>query len=459
MPITMRTLVFLVTVCLTAVPLWVAVEEIDAAWLEFPAVTDPAAAGRMQGGYGDAPTWPLAYSIPPDVPAFSGVDETPVEDDEEEKDDEEEEDEKPLRGLLGGPFSLGPGTTLAATYTGELFTNMRGGISTCRATEYLGLVDMVIETDLEAWGLREGGRFVIHGQHTHGRGLSERYVGDFQILSNIDADDLAQISDYWWERDFLDDRLTVRLGKQDANHDFALTELAADFIQSSYGFHPTIPMPSYPHSAAGAVFFLRPAEHWDLRAGVFDGAADGSTWGFSGTGEVFSIIEAERQWKLADGRWGHVHLSLWYHSGAFDDLATGEEGALKGNWGFHGGVEQFLWRRNGSTDADDSRGLYGFGQYGWARADRNEAQQYFGAGMMYEGLISGRQRDRAGAGVTRVIFSDCLPEQSTETAIEVFYKAWLTDWLAVQPDFQYIARPSGIHRDAFVYGTRLELIF
>ena len=36
--------------------------------------------------------------------------------------------------------------------------------------------------------------------------------------------------------------------------------------------------------------------------------------------------------------------------------------------------------------------------------------------------------------------------------------ARLNDWLTVQPDMQYIARPSGIQRDSLVVGLQVEII-
>ena len=103
-------------------------------------------------------------------------------------------------------------------------------------------------------------------------------------------------------------------------------------------------------------------------------------------------------------------------------------------------------------------GLGMFIQYGWAPADRNEAHQYLGFGLLYKGLIRGRDEDLLGAGVAHLRFSNCLPDQSTETTIELFYKAPLTLNVTIQPDMQYIANPDGQGRDAFVAGVRFEIV-
>ena len=63
-----------------------------------------------------------------------------------------------------------------------------------------------ITADLDRMGFAPGGTIVLYGQNGHGRGITERHVGDFQVLSNIDADDFMQVSEYWWERTLPDHR-------------------------------------------------------------------------------------------------------------------------------------------------------------------------------------------------------------------------------------------------------------
>ena len=44
-----------------------------------------------------------------------------------------------------------------------------------------------------------------------------------------------------------------------------------------------------------------------------------------------------------------------------------------------------------------------------------------------------------------------------ETAFEFFYRAEVTPRISIQPDLQYIATPSGIHRDALAVGVRFQV--
>ncbi len=358
-------------------------------------------------------------------------------------------------GLLGTWLHGRGGLVAEYIYTGEVFTNMRGGLNTNRATEYRGNLDLTITANLDQMNLAPGGTFFIYAENGHGRGITEEHVGDFQVLSNLDAPDFMQVSEYWWEHSLLDGCITVTLGKQDANVAFASVQMGLDFINSSFGFHPTIPLPTFPDPSMAAVVLFRPNDWLSFNAGVWDGAPDGGNWGFSGEGVTFSIYEIQTEYKLWNLLHGDAHCGLWYHSDRFDNLAGGAP--FDGNHGVDIEVEQTVLKEH-AHDEEDVQGLGVFFQYGWAPKDRNVAHQYLGVGMIYTGLIPGRDEDVLGLGIATLRFSDRLPNTTVESAIELFYKMPLSPWTAIQPDFQYIANPSGNGRDALVFGLRFEVV-
>jgi len=281
--------------------------------------------------------------------------------------------------LLVGPIGEtvhGRGTVTGEyVYTGEVFTNMRGGINTRGATEYMGIMDLTLVADLERLGLWRGGRFVVFAQDFHGRGITERHVGDFQVLSNIDAPERMQVSEYFWEQEWFGGQWRIVLGKVDANAEFAVVPIAGEYINSSFGFHPTIPLPTFPDPSAGLALFWDVNEWLRLAAGVWDGEPDGRNWGFSGSGVTFSIYEAEIHYALFGRLPGQVHGGTWYHSGEFESLITPAAPEFVGNYGIHCEVQQML-RLEDPNDEQSEQGLGAFFQYGWTPSDRNEAHQY-----------------------------------------------------------------------------------
>ena len=392
------------------------------------------------------------YSDPNKEETQQGYQQKEFPDVEEGEEDEPEE----APGLLGDFLHGRGGLSVEYTYIGEVFTNMRGGVNTRDAVEYLGLFDLALTADLDEMCLIPGGTVFILAEDLHGRAISGPHAGDFQLASNIDGErEFTQVSEFWWERGLLDDLVAFRLGKQDANAVFGVVDLGGDFVNSSFGMAPNILMPAWPDPAMGVILFFKPNEKRSFKVGVFDGAATGGSWGFSGTGTTSTIGELKTEWGLGcDRLHGDFHVGLWYHSDQFDDLSGG--GTFTGNHGVYLGLGQMLFREC-PCDEENDQGLGVFAQYGWAPEDRNETPHYISAGLVYKGLLSCRDDDTIGLGVAHVIFSDRLTNQEDETAIEFFYKVQVSSHIVMQPDFQFIASPSGQHRDAFVFGLRFEV--
>ena len=170
-----------------------------------------------------------------------------------------------------------------SVYTGELFTNTHGGIDTNHATQYEGLLNLLMTADLNRLGIPIPGKIGVLAQTTHGRGLSELFVGDTQIVSNIDStDNIMQVSEYWFECNLIEDRVTLRLGKQDINNDFLVVDMASDFINSSFGISPSLNVPTYP-AATAAVRSYRPCDRRsDVQVGCLGRLAQGGKLGLFG---------------------------------------------------------------------------------------------------------------------------------------------------------------------------------
>jgi len=353
-------------------------------------------------------------------------------------------------------------------YTGEVFSNLRGGLSTDEATEYRGNLDVMIFGDTEALGLWRGGTFLVYGQSGHGNGITDDHVGDLQVLSNIDAHDFTQVSEYWYEHLLWQDKLRLKVGKQDSNADFAASDYGADFINSSFGFAPTIPLPTFPDAALGLSVFGDPVEWLGAGAGIYDGDSRGGTWGgdtaFDGEGGQFSIAEIFVRPLVGSevlGR-GRYSVGLWYHSQNVDAITAGPpDRTFSHNHGLYLVVDQPLVSE-GAAEERAGQGLGAFLQLSWAPGDRNEVARYYGGGFSYRGIFTDRDDDLMGLGVASARlgrrFRD-VNDASHETAVEMFYKTQLTASISAQPDLQWIVNPGGNGRNAFVGGVRFEIVF
>lgn len=350
------------------------------------------------------------------------------------------------------------GFTFDLTYTAEYFANVSGGIRD--GGDFRGDLSLTLELDTSAAELWENGDFFVHLQEQHGHGVTERYVGDFQVLSNIDADDFYQVSEFWYRHRFLDSRLWLKVGKQESNEDFAFVEYGGEFINSSGGFHPTIPLTTFPDQDWGIVAGIEPVEWFSMNVGAYQGRGNGSQSIGNTIDALYgpmAMIEPAFHYTLGE-KDGHFRLGYWFHGDNFERLdGTGE---TDGTDGFYVTFDQEVYRENVGDD-EDGQGIGIFAQFGASDGEYFEAERYVGAGLQWTGAINGRDEDVLGAGIFHVKLSEegGFAEDS-ETAYELFYKAQITPWFSMKPDVQIIVNPGGSgNSDAVVFGLRTELSF
>lgn len=395
------------------------------------------------------------------------------------------------------------GIHLSAGYTGEALANVSGGLS--RGAEYAGLFEMALELDTYRLGLQEGGLFKISSLHPHGSSLSRRRIGDLQTLSNIDAFDSFRLYDFWFQQSFLDERVSIRVGQMAADEEFAYTEPGGYFMNSSFGWPAFISAntvntgPAFFVAAPGIRLRVDPGENFFLQAGIFDGDTFDSPTGdprpnASGTRihlgpeqGYFSIYEAGfkvNPSEAEDGLAGMYKIGAWHHSGDFADNFRDETGGAavvtggparmhSQNYGAYAAGEQMLYRE----EAGKGDGLAIFARAGVSPSDRSLFDFTFDGGLLYSGLLPGRDDDVAGLGVAYARVSNDIARSERadrdvngttyraisdhETVIEAFYQLQLRKWWLLQPDVQYIIHPGGSSAipNALVIGIRTSLSF
>lgn len=352
-------------------------------------------------------------------------------------------------------------------YTADVATLAHGGFNTNNGTQYRGNLDLVLTADTEALDLWEGGRFFVYGSTYHGRSLTTNHVGDLQLYNNIDSSPRSEneflLMEFWYEHAVADGDLIFKIGKQDANADFAYTDLGGDFINSSFGFSPTILMVTWPNTSMGATALMNLTDIVQYKAAVFDGAPSlgtltGGLSGFTTLGDQGALtlheISLTPQFGANGDLPGTYKVGAWYHTHSFANLATGV-GTIRGNYGFWTSADQMVWKETSSEEEPQGLGL--FAQYGWSPSDRNVVDNYFGVGAAYRGLIPQRDLDLTGVGLATAWQS--TPGTTSERALEIFYKTQITNWATIQPDFTYIANPGGAGRDATIIALRTEIVF
>jgi porin len=354
------------------------------------------------------------------------------------------------------------GISLAFNYRGEIFYN--SGLEPSDTSRYRGLAELSLTFDTEKLALWPGGELFITGQNGHGQNITVNPGGVDLPISNIDAVDFTQISEYGLKQIFLNRRLRLILGKQNVNTYFCVTEFGASFIYPTFQLIPTVPMPTFPAPALGVSAFAEPAKWLSLGAGFYDGGPEVGTLGFDtalkGKGGYFSVFEPE--WKPGwgeDGRYaGHYRLGFWYHSGEVSGTGT-PPGESSGDYGFYLSADQVVYQERRSDGNNRVLGI--FFQFGRAPSDRNQVYQYVGTGCSYKGFLSDRSADTVGWGMnyTRLLASQPAGRKTDLINVELFYEAPLTPWMSLRPDIQYFSNPRESRENGFAAGARWIITF
>ncbi len=349
-----------------------------------------------------------------------------------------------------------------------------------KKSAYRFLLDLNVTANLEQLiDLKDGTVFVDF--QTANTTTGAMFHGGFQPYSNIAIDgSITQASQAWYEQWLFDRVLRIKVGKVDANTEFAYIPAAGGFINASAGFTPTIfALPTYPNASTSLNAFVYPTEHIYIGAGVYDGATtvDGVQTGAYGPATFFSDDSSDDWFLIAEagvtleslGAWSDVRAGVgaWWHSGDFTSF-SGD--SVDGAGGFYALAEARVWTSaegEGAVGADPDcecgRGLFVFAQYGYTNDAVCDVSQQFGIGATLIGSLFNRENDSTGAYVSLVDFTNdpAAGFGANETSIELFYDIAVTPALHIKPDLQWFVNPSGdaSMNDAVVGTLRFIIVF
>ncbi len=374
----------------------------------------------------------------------------------------------------------GEGIELALSATQIYQQNVRGGISTHRRAGRLsGSYDLELSADLtKLLGIEGGGLYMLtEGVWSKAAGIDQASVGStFGVNGDARPRRSMDITELWYQHDFLDRALQLRLGKIDLTGGFEHHGCPVSFDCSSYANdentqflngalinNPTIPFPDYGLSAA---LHYAPAQRWYLSAAVADARADLRETGFNTTfhdeDDFLYILETGLTPQLHSQNGplqGAYRIGLWYDPQEKEDFSTGQ--IRRDDTGFFLTFDQMLRKEN--NDPEDTQGLGLFGRYGWADSKVNQITNFWSTGVQYQGLLPDRDQDVLALGFAQGFFSDRASSftDDYESVWEFYYMAKLTPWMAISPGIQYVTNPGGdgAARDALILGVRAQIAF
>ena len=343
---------------------------------------------------------------------------------------------------------------IEGSYIGDIVSNLSGGIK--RGTTYLGLANLKAGVNTAAARWWRGGEFRINAANTHGGTPSATYVGDFQGVSNIEAGNLSFMYELWYKQTI--GNLSLTVGLQDLNANFAIAESGALFTNSSFGIHPSIadniPSPIFPLTALGAMLQYNYKDKLIWQAAIFDGTPDdfennpyNTNWNLSGNDGYLAVTEIQILHSLIHGYDGSYKFGAYFHQHC--DSTTMEQK----NKGFYFVGDQMVYKTiNG--------GISLFSQVGLSPKHENKNNYYLSLGANIKGISQKRSKDEAGIAIAYAGFG--MGSTRNETAVELTYLYSANGNIRLKPDLQYIIHPAGTETNlpnALVGSLRIELDF
>ena len=361
------------------------------------------------------------------------------------------------------------GIDIQSSYIIDSFV-MRNAQKHSKKGTYQGLYNLSVDLDSEKMGLYKGGK--LHFLYQVGnKGMSSiDFLNTYSDMNSYNPSrSINQISELYYEQSInipkrnkcevhvsgdvcqeqiKDDLLNLKIGKQDANADFQALDTGFEFLNLSFSFLDNTPMPLFPSQQMGVRARLKLPKEIYIQNGFYDGnlkiGATPKSF-FTGKNDYFDMTEVYKKTNFK-GREGKYLVGNW--------IKTTKDF----NYGIYAGFEQKLTNRF----EDKSGGLTMFSQFGYARNSINDVPYYYGLGFVFKGITEKRRNDSIGLAFGWHQFNKHLHKienKTAESVIELFYKIKLTEFLFIQPDIQYIIKPSGQEKNAFAVGLRSCIVF
>ena len=377
------------------------------------------------------------------------------------------------------------GVDVGLNYTAEPAASVSGGYQ--EDSTYLHNINAELKLDLEKLIRFRGTTFLAKYSSREGDNLSEEYVvpayaengryvyGEyFNKSQEAFGGQTTKLVNFQLTTQL--GPVTLDYGRLVMNDLFLRSDLYCNFMNNAIcgspkGVFTPYALNAYPDATVGTHIKWQTSKMVDLKLGVFDGGwtkqnSDGWDWsmgrnGVAVAGEVHVFFD-----RAADGGAQRViKFGVNHHTGEFNNYKTGE--ITDDNTSLWFLVDWMIFQEENAP----SQGLALFGSI--VHDMDNEIAGLptsFNLGLVYEGMIPSRDRDKLGFMVTVAEHSEYNTythdfvsgkERGTETVWELTYNFVLPYGIQIMPSAQYIVNPNGSKDfdDATVLGTKFSLSF
>jgi porin len=392
------------------------------------------------------------------------------------------------------------GVVLSAQSVSDMLGNVAGGTGAGGA--YAGVLNLGLAADLGKAAGWEGASFKSTWLWLYGNDLSSRFIGNAMTASGIYGEPTFRCYELWLQQNALHDALSLRAGLLGLDTEFGTSDVAAFFVNSTFGIPAGITMnlpnggPTYPMATPGVRLAVQPASWLTLRSAIAQGNSFqqeenryGFNWNFGPSTGLLSLNQADVTWcggESAKGLPGTAKAGFWIQtgSGVPSQIEFGSPTVASYSSGFYGMIDQQIYRAPADkaitppssgknpvgsgqeTLPEDTvtKGLSAFARAVFSPQSWSPCSFYSDGGLVYTGLIPGRDKDKLGAAFAYAGMGSLCCSQTAESGCpgcgyecvaELTYSIRLTPSISLQPDLQYILHPRGSRQ----YGNALVVGF
>ena len=379
------------------------------------------------------------------------------------------------------------GIDLRLSYTAEPAALLSGGYDEGSST-YLHNINLEFKADLEKLAGWRNSTFLAKFSSRHGDNLSELYVAPgstpdgayiygeyFNKSQEVYGGQTTKLVNFQLTTQ-LHDKVSIDVGRLVMNDFFLRSDIYCDFMSNATcgapkGIFTPYALSAYPDATMGIHTNIEISEDLHLHAAIFDGGwtkqdPNGFDWelglnGVAYTGELQYILQGGSTY----GEKRVIKVGVNHHTGDFNNFKTGE--IESGNTSYYILADIGIY----SEDKGGDQGLSLFGSYVYNENDEIAGlTNFYNIGMVYKGLIPGRDIDKLGVNFVYAKHSEFNTYthdhisgliRGDESILEISYNYYLPYGIQLMPDFQYIKHPNGSvdFDDAVIVGLKFNVNF
>jgi porin len=379
------------------------------------------------------------------------------------------------------------GIDLRLSYTAEPAALLSGGYDEGSST-YLHNINLEFKADLEKLAGWRNSTFLAKFSSRHGDNLSELYVAPgstpdgayiygeyFNKSQEVYGGQTTKLVNFQLTTQ-LHEKVSIDVGRLVMNDFFLRSDIYCDFMSNATcgapkGIFTPYALSAYPDATMGIHTNIEISEDLHLHAAIFDGGwtkqdPNGFDWelglnGVAYTGELQYILQGGSTY----GEKRVIKVGVNHHTGDFNNFKTGE--IESGNTSYYILADIGIY----SEDKGGDQGLSLFGSYVYNENDEIAGlTNFYNIGMVYKGLIPGRDIDKLGVNFVYAKHSEFNTYthdhisgliRGDESILEISYNYYLPYGIQLMPDFQYIKHPNGSvdFDDAVIVGLKFNVNF